>query len=75
MGDTYHSPLPGNHDFLTQRTVHLSSHFAKPQSPMLIFLGRAPAPGVTSAAAGPMDGSNPKLPILGKDRPAPWKLM
>lgn len=56
------------------RDVHLSSHFAKPWSPMLISFGRAPAPGVTSAAAGPTDGSNSKLPILGKDWPGLWKL-
>lgn len=67
-------PLPGNHDFLTQRTVHLSSHFAKPWSPMLISFGRAPAPGATSAAAGPRDSSDPKLPIPGKDWPAPCNL-
>lgn len=74
-GDACHSPLPHNHAFLTQRlSIYLSSHSAKPQSPMLVSFGRAPAPGVTSATAGPMDDSSPKLPITGKGWPVPWKL-
>lgn len=53
-------------------TVHLSSHSAKPGSPMLISFGRAPAPGVTSVTAGHMNDFNPKLPVTRKDWPRPW---
>jgi hypothetical protein len=47
-------------------TVHLSSHSAKPRSPMLASFGRAPAPRVTSVTAGYTDDFNPKLPVTRK---------
>lgn len=64
--------LPASEPCLSHsKPVHLSSHSAKPQSPMLVSFGRAPAPGVNSATAGLTDGSTLKLPITVKGGPVP----
>lgn len=62
--------LPASQPWLSHsETVHLSSHSAKPSSPMLISFGRAPAPRVTSVTAGHMNDFNPKLPVTRKGWP------
>lgn len=65
--------LPASQPWLSHlEIVHLSSHSAKPSSPMLIFFGRAPAPRVTSVTAGHMNDFNPKLPVTRKGWPRLW---
>lgn len=65
--------LPASQPWLSHsETVHLSSHSAKPSSPMLISFGRAPAPRVTSVTAGHMNDFNPKLPVTRKGWPRLW---